>query len=177
MRIGKTIEIDMGHVLPSHLGFCSEIHGHRVKVECFFEGSIKDDKTSPENGMVTDFSVCKKLMMEEIHDVLDHGFAVWDDREADKVNVYVEYYTLGPEPAKMIQKIYTVDFIRARNKKVLVLPDPPTAEVLAKYFFEKIKEKLYAIQYDINKAADEYVKLVEIRWHETPNNVAIILGE
>lgn len=175
MKISREIQIDYGHCLPpAHFGFCSNLHGHRARVVCVFEGVVKNEEANPENGMIMDFSICKKIMMEEIHDVLDHGFAIWENESVDMV--VVDTNEVIPDENKLV-RINTLDFIKARNSKVLVLSNPPTAEVLAEHFFKKVKEKLHNIQHDFNKAADEYVKLVEIHWYETPNNVAIISGE
>ncbi len=52
-------------------------------------------------------------------------------------------------------------FILKRNTKVLVTDAPPTAEVLAKWAFMTI-----------SKALPEGVKLIKVRWNETPNNWA-----
>lgn len=170
MKIVRKIEIDYGHTLPKHLGFCNQIHGHRGVIECVFEGEIVVDPKRASNGMVMDFAVCKQIMMEEIHEVLDHGFAIWKNQDMDHVLV---------TPNEVIKennvpmRISTIDFIKARNNKVLVLDRPPTAEVLGAYFFEKIAERLEKR----NTLTNEVVKLVELIWHETPNNKAVIKYE
>lgn len=153
MKIVRKIEIDYGHTLPRHFGFCNQIHGHRGVIECVFEGIVKDEIEDSENGMVMDFAICKKIMMEEIHAVLDHGFALWKEAKYDVVNIG------GKE-------ISTLEFISARNTKIVLLDQPPTAEVLGIYFFEKITLRL--------EKQDHAVRLVELIWHETPNNKAII---
>ena len=92
--------------------------------------------------MVCDFIIIKKILTEEVHDCLDHGFAVWKDDEKD------------------------LEFIKSRNKRFLVTNEPPTAEYLAKWAFNKVKLKL-----------PENIKLMKIYWQETPTSVAIYEGE
>ena len=148
MQVTKRIELDYGHTLPEHYGYCSMCHGHRATIEATVEGGIIQEGSS--HGMVMDFGIVKKVMMEKIHTVLDHGFAVWKgDTKLIKVatstaDVYVS----------------TLDFIRSRNTKCLVLDDPPTAETLAKWCFYQIKDHMAP------------AKLVKIRFFETPNSVA-----
>lgn len=155
MRIVRKIEIDYGHTLPKHLGFCNQLHGHRGVIECVFEGEVVNKSDRADNGMVQDFAVCKKIMMEEIHEVLDHGFAIWKNADADVVSIGGFEFTV-------------LEFVKVRNSKVLVLDQPPTAEVLGMYFFEKVFDRL---------KDSEGVKLVELIWHETPNNKAVIKYE
>jgi len=114
--ISRKIEIDYGHTLPNHYGFCNQIHGHRATILCFISGEIVTDNNSSEAGMIIDFGILKKLMIDKIHSRLDHGFAVW---ERDKT---------------------TLDFIKQRNNpdKILILSEPPTAETLSKWVFHEL---------------------------------------
>ena len=162
MIIVRRIEIDYGHTLPKHFGFCNQIHGHRGIIECHFEGDINNDFYDSKNGMVMDFSVCKRIMMREIHSVLDHGFAIWNRLDID--HFLVETNEVIEDDNTTI-RVSTLDFIRARNEKILQLDDPPTAEILAKYFFKKINNALDGMP--------DKIKLKELHWWETPNNKAI----
>ena len=54
-----------------------------------------------------------------------------------------------------------LDFITRRNSRVLVTDEPPTAECLARWAFNQICHKL-----------PEGIRLMHIRWYETPNNWA-----
>ena len=137
MRISRKIEIDYGHTLPNSYSFCNQLHGHRGVVVATVEGAMIDRKDDGEEGMVMDFKFLKEIMVQHIHDVLDHGFAVWKSDPED------------------------LEFIMKRNSRVLVTDDPPTAECLAKWAFRQIEHRL-----------PEGVKLVEVRWYETPNNWA-----
>ena len=113
--ISKQIEVDYGHTLPEHSGFCNQIHGHRAKIIAFVQGDVKVNSGS-DKGMIIDFGIIKKLMMQYIHSRIDHGFAVW---EYDKT---------------------TMEFIAVRNNpdKVVILSEPPTAEALSKWAFHRL---------------------------------------
>ena len=118
MLITRKIEIDYGHTLPNHFSFCNQLHGHRGVIEAGIEGNVCIKEGDSSQGMVLDFKIIKQIMMEEIHEVLDHGFAVWEKDKED------------------------LDFVVKRNKKVLITSEPPTAEYLAKWAFYKIKKRL-----------------------------------
>lgn len=115
--VTKIIEIDYGHTLPDHYGFCSQIHGHRAKIEVTVSGDVYKGEGS-KKGMVIDFSFLKHLMMKKIHAKLDHGFAVWKDDKED------------------------LAFIKKRNTRFLITDLPPTAEILAEWAFREIKSAL-----------------------------------
>lgn len=118
MEVTKRIELDYGHTLPKHYSFCSQIHGHRAYIDATVEGTMLNKENDSSQGMVLDFKFMKDIMMKYIHDVLDHGFAVWEKDEADK------------------------EFILKRNTKVLLTNDPPTAECLAKWAFNQLYDKI-----------------------------------
>jgi len=120
MRISRKIEIDYGHTLPNSFSFCNQLHGHRGVVIATVEGPVIDRSGDGEEGMVMDFKFLKDIMIRYIHDVLDHGFAVWKHDRED------------------------LEFIMKRNTRILVTEEPPTAECLAKWAFNQILEKLPA---------------------------------
>jgi len=118
MQIKKEIGVDYGHTLPNHFSFCSQIHGHRARVIAIVEGAVNQDHGSSSQGMLLDFKFLKEAMMTEIHEILDHGFAVWGQDTED------------------------VPFITKRNKKYLLTDEPPTAEYLAKWAFYQLLPKI-----------------------------------
>lgn len=118
MKLSREIQLDYGHTLPNHYSFCSELHGHRARIIATIEGPVSLEYGSSGQGMVTDFKFLKELLMTRIHDVLDHGFAVWKDDEEDRI------------------------FITNRNTKFLVTEEPPTAEYLAKWAFYQIENEM-----------------------------------
>ncbi len=137
MRISRKIEIDYGHTLPNSYSFCNQIHGHRGVVVATVEGKVVNRSGDGEEGMVMDFKFLKEIMIQHIHDRLDHGFAVWKHDYED------------------------LEFITRRNSRVLITDEPPTAECLAKWAFNEIRDRL-----------PDGITLRHIRWYETPNNYA-----
>jgi 6-pyruvoyltetrahydropterin/6-carboxytetrahydropterin synthase len=118
VTVSKRIEIDYGHTLPNHFSFCNQFHGHRGFIEAHVIGEVSKIVGCSSQGMVIDFKILKKLMMEKIHDVLDHGFAIWNMPSKD------------------------LDFIRERNNRYITTSEPPTAEYLAKWAFFQIAPEL-----------------------------------
>ncbi len=143
MIITKYVEFDMGHRVPYHKSKCKNPHGHRYRVEVALSGDIIDLEGKSENGMIMDFKDVKKILMEEVHDKLDHGFMYW---EKDKV---METFFYAYPDFNSIQTSFT-----------------PTAENIAAWLYKILKNK-YQHKYE-NNLKLEYLKL----W-ETPTSVAI----
>jgi 6-pyruvoyltetrahydropterin/6-carboxytetrahydropterin synthase len=118
MLISRKIEIDYGHTLPNSFSFCNQLHGHRGVIVATVEGPVIDRHGDGEEGMVMDFKFLHKTMIEQIHDQLDHGFAIWKHDHED------------------------LEYILRRNTRVLVTDEPPTAECLAKWAFNQLKSHL-----------------------------------
>ncbi len=117
IEITKTIEWDMGHRIPNHRNKCSNPHGHRYRLEVTLEGLVNEVDGHHEEGMVCDFSTIKELMLEKIHDPLDHGFMVYR-HDSLLLNMF-------QSNSNHNFKIITVDFI-------------PTAENIARWCFDQL---------------------------------------
>jgi len=121
MLITKHIEIDLAHRVPNHKSKCSNLHGHRYKIEVGVDDKIITDKGSSDEGMVIDFGDLKEIMMQEIDGRLDHNAIFWEE----DVN----------RPAyELVEKNQSKLFIYA--------PFIPTAENIAKYIYDLIEPKL-----------------------------------
>ncbi len=116
--ITKEIELDYGHTLPNHYSFCSQIHGHRAKVVAGVSGKLNKEHGCSSQGMVFDFKILKELLRHHVHDVLDHGFAIWGEDTED------------------------LAFMQKRNTKLLITEFPPTAEVLAEWAYSQLEKHL-----------------------------------
>lgn len=68
VEVTKEVNADYAHRLVEYDGKCSKIHGHHGRILITLEGPI-DEK----EGMVCDFSIIKKILNEEIVEVLDHN--------------------------------------------------------------------------------------------------------
>lgn len=142
MEITKIIEWDMGHRIPNHKSQCRNLHGHRYRAEVTITGPLVEEDGSSDEGMVLDFGDIKNILVEEIHDPLDHGF-MW--YEKDKYRRSVTSVT------KELKNI-VVDFI-------------PTAENISKWIYEIVNEKLQ------QKYGSE-LRVSKVRLFETPNSWA-----
>ena len=143
----KVIEFDMGHRVPNHKSKCHNFHGHRYKVEAYVKGPVQKDRGQSDAGMVMDFGDIKVIMMKYIHDVYDHG---------------AMYYVLDPIAQESMKTAKALD----PDLNINMVDFIPTAENLAKHFYEIIKQKL-----------QPPTKLSAIRVYETPNSWADYWGE
>lgn len=69
MLITKIFTFAGAHQLPNHPGKCKNLHGHEWKLEVTISGQIDAD-----TGMIIDFSDLKKIVNENVIDVLDHSY-------------------------------------------------------------------------------------------------------
>lgn len=138
MIVSKIIEIDTGHRVPSHKGKCKSLHGHRYKIEVGVDDKVITEQGSSDEGMVIDYSDLKEIMMQEIDEKFDHGLVLYEE---DILVGLLEYQDL----------------------KLIQVPFIPTAENLAKYWYELIRPKL--------QQRNIAIKFVRV-W-ETPNSTAV----
>jgi len=143
MKIVKIIQWDMGHRVLNHRSVCKGIHGHRYKAEICLEGELIVDSGLSEEGMVIDFSDIKKIAQKFIQNKLDHGFMVWDQDDE------------------------LLDFFKhSKGHKLVIVPFTPTAENIAAYIFQKLK----------NEFSDKFktgLHLHSVKLWETPSSYAL----
>jgi 6-pyruvoyltetrahydropterin/6-carboxytetrahydropterin synthase len=125
---------DSAHFLAVYEGKCSNIHGHRWKVVVTVQ-SMTLQTNKQQNGMLVDFSQLKNDLKEEV-DSMDHA-------------LIIERNTLKPN---------TLSALQDEGFQIIMLDFRPTAENLAKYFYNQMKRRGYQV-----KTATVY---------ETPNNCA-----
>lgn len=144
MQITKTVEIDAGHRVPNHKSKCRHLHGHRYKIELGVDDKVITTKGASNEGMVIDYGDLKEILKSEIEDKFDHRFILYED---DNFR-----YQLNFNENEIYQREYgivKVNFI-------------PTAENLAKHWYELLKVKLQQ-----HAIAIQFVKV----W-ETPTSTA-----
>ena len=111
-RIAKTFEVEYGHRLHKHPEKCRFLHGHRLRLEVVVRGRTLDG-----NDMVCDYKALKGLVADLVGR-LDHAMAL---------------SSLDPELPRL----------SAIGERVLLFPDQdPTTEVLAKWLFGQVSERL-----------------------------------
>ena len=113
---------DSAHFLANYPGKCHNLHGHRWRVvlELCAPQTLPD---AAHTGMVVDFSDVKAALKEAC-DAFDHKLI----------------YERGTLPAAL------VDMLRAQDFALVELPFRPTAECLARYFYEKMKAAGFPVQ-------------------------------
>ena len=107
---------DSAHFLKGYNGKCSNIHGHHWSVEIIVGSDVlnEDEQT---RGMIVDFSQLKKDL-RELTDELDHSLII--------------------EKGSLKEK--TMEALKEEEFRIVELNIRPTAENLAKYFFELIRK-------------------------------------
>lgn len=71
----RKIEVDTAHRVPFHSSMCKFLHGHRYTVEAFARGPLEEGGS--QSGMVVDFSILKKLMIDTVHSMMDHNTVLY----------------------------------------------------------------------------------------------------
>lgn len=115
------------------------LHGHSYKVEVLV--GVNDLNAA---GMVIDFKLLKKIIKDVIEDKYDHSCIL---RNSDPI-------------AKVIQE---------NCKKVILVDNSPTAEWMAKEFYDAIQAKIHIYSFDAN--------VISVAVQETENNIAYYLPE
>lgn len=125
---------DSAHFLKGYHGKCSNIHGHRWTVEV----TVASDEVEAQGqtrGMVVDFKTLKSDL-KELAEALDHSLIIEENSLRDK----------------------TKEALLEEDFAIVELPFRPTAENLAKYFYDEMEGKDYQV--------------VLVKVYETPNNCA-----
>lgn len=127
-------EFDSAHFLKDYNGRCANIHGHRwyITVEVGSEDIIQD---GPHRGMVVDFGTLKDDLREETGR-FDHTLLIEKGSLRDT----------------------TIRAMEEEGFSMIALDFRPTAENLAKYFFDVMSQKGYSV--------------IRTRVYETPDNCA-----
>lgn len=161
-QITRKLEIDAAHRVPEHGSGCKHLHGHRYVIEATCEGELACE--GEQRGMVLDFKFIKEEMVKHIHDYCDHGCILrFDDSLLE---------TLAPDVAKeardamtgagRVSAVWSSQEHCNRGLKLYILDCVPTAENLARHWYELLKAPM-------RDRSDGRAKLVRVRVYETPN--------
>ena len=74
ISVTKRFEFSYGHTLKDHKGKCKNLHGHNGILEVEITKSLLPIFKKDYPGMVIDFGDLKKIVKEEIIDILDHSY-------------------------------------------------------------------------------------------------------
>jgi len=166
-RVSRRIEIDAGHRIMTHGSKCRHLHGHRYAIEAVCEsGDLHHD--GEQTDMVVDFGFLKEEMVAAIDAACDHGFiAALADAQVlamlapDGVVVEDWLAALAAEIAR-VGWVTTTD--TRLETKLTVVPFQPTAECLARHWFERLSEP-------VTRRSGGTARLVSVKVWETPNCV------
>lgn len=132
----------MGHRVPNHKSKCRNLHGHRYKINVAVDDKVIDTKGTSDEGMVIDFGDLKQIMMEELDAKFDHGFVMYEKDD---------FYQLF----KVLKD--------SNKQKIIFVPFIPTAENLAKHFFDILQPKL----------EERGISICAVELYETPTSTAV----
>jgi 6-pyruvoyltetrahydropterin/6-carboxytetrahydropterin synthase len=138
-RITREIGIDAAHRVPTHGSKCFNAHGHRYQIHATCEGALIEQGV--QQGMVLDFGFLKDEMMQVIDTPCDHAAIFWDQ-----------------DPFLHI--------FRECCGKLVVVPFIPTAENLARYWFDGLMPR-------VTWRSGGAARLTQIKVFETPNCSAV----
>lgn len=121
-RIRKMFKFDCAHKLASsYYKPCQRIHGHSYKLELF----LKSKKLN-EDGMIVDFAYLKEILGQVVNQ-FDHKFIVFEN----------------DEDAGGGEELTIVDQNILDNLGFLYVEFNPTAENMARFFYEQIEAVFY----------------------------------
>ena len=136
MEITKEFDFELAHSLGFHKGQCANLHGHSYKMLV----TLKSNKLV--NGMIIDFADLKKIVNQIIIDKYDHACVINKNSS----------YDFDRELIKLLT-IY--------NKKLVLVDFYPTAEEMAKHFYELLKKEF-----------NQYIQIKEVVLYETKTSYA-----
>lgn len=161
--ISREIGIDAGHRVPTHGSKCQNLHGHRYKIVAVCESTVLHE-SGEQKDMTLDFGFLKDVMVAEIDEPCDHGLILWwsdplletlfnDEDVYNSACDAVRRFGFNQPPS---------DHLVGGVGKLYIIPKIPTAEVLAKHWFYRLKPRVSA-------RSDGLATLVQVKVHETPN--------
>ena len=148
-RITREIGIDAAHRVPEHGSKCRSLHGHRYTVQATWEGALVTQAGDAAEGMVEDFSQLKQWMLEEIDLPCDHGTILYAQDPLLSV-LTLEHPVQIPVA------------VLGRWGKLYVVPFIPTAENLARHWFERLQSRTLT-------GLPRSCRIATVRVYETPN--------
>lgn len=164
--ITREIGIDAGHRVTHHGSKCRNLHGHRYTIQATCEGPLYEQ--GEQEGMVLDFGFLKDEMMAVIDAYCDHGMILWQDDPALQAFTPEDVYAgegsfeewLSAVKLAILESGYCK--INGQWGKLYVVPFVPTAENLAKHWFDRLAPR-------VTVRTDGTAHLTKIKVWETPN--------
>lgn len=164
-RVSRRIEIDAGHRIMTHGSKCRHLHGHRYAIEAVCEAAALHEG-GEQTDMVVDFGFLKEEMLKAIDEPCDHGFiAALADAE-----LLTLFAPQGADAqawrqalaARVAEQGFVTTTDTRMGTKLTVVPFQPTAECLARHWFERLEKPVCA-------RSGGRARLVSVKVWETPN--------
>jgi len=121
IRVTREFSFEMAHVLKGYDGPCRNVHGHSYRLFVTITGKPVNDKNSPRNGMVLDFTDLKGIVLQTIIERFDHSVVISSDFAEEKKKMMAEAFG-----------------------NAVIVDYQPTCENLVTDFAERIKSELPA---------------------------------
>lgn len=118
-KVSKEFSFDMAHILDGHDGKCQNLHGHTYKLQVEVSGDLVLE--GAKKGMVVDFTDVKAVVKEAILAPMDHAF-IYDTNSERECKI-----------AALLNEL---------NSKTFGIPMRTTAEEMARFMFNCLKDKL-----------------------------------
>lgn len=167
--ITRRLEIDAGHRIAAHGSKCRHLHGHRYVVEATCRAlEHRLHESGEQAGMVLDFGFLKDEMMAHVDAPCDHGLIVelTDRALLDLFAPDAERDDWYARLAATVEERGHASTTEAKlNQKLYIVPFPPTAECLARHWYERLAPAVAA-------RSDGFAELIRVTVHETPNCAA-----
>lgn len=158
----REISLDYAHRVREHHFGEGSLTGHTGKAEAWVNAEIQDSGESA--GQVLDFSFLSGVLVEHVAMPCHHGLILdvhdplvrtlrptWSDRDlADTVLAVSARGHMATE---------------GLSGKLYLIPDPPTPQVLARHFYERMKQPVLS-------RSGGRASLIGVRFWETPESWA-----
>lgn len=163
--ITRRIGIDAGHRIATHGSKCRHLHGHRYTVEATCRaGALR--ASGEQTDMVLDFGFLKDEMLKRIDAPCDHGLILSVD-DKDMLSLFCpDGESFSAWHATLRANVAADGFAAIAAcrfaQKLYVIAPQPTAECLARHWFEILAPAVRA-------RSERHAELVQVRVEETPN--------
>jgi 6-pyruvoyltetrahydropterin/6-carboxytetrahydropterin synthase len=119
IRVTREFSFEMAHALKNYDGPCRNVHGHSYRLFVTLTGTPVTEAEDPKNGMVTDFTELKDIVLRKIVNLFDHSVVVSND--------------YGHEKMEMMKKTFG---------NTVIVDYQPTCENLVADFAERLKNQM-----------------------------------
>lgn len=177
-RTTKEIGIDAAHRVPFHESKCKSLHGHRYRVIAHIEA--EELGKGSESGMTMDFGVIKDVLMNFVDYHCDHATILWVNDEK-MMDMAFQFIVTGMSGDELVGwgniQVRRPDCESSVAKfgcwsgetnfgKTHVIKYIPTAENLARYWYEQMRDR-------ISGKTQNRASLAAVEVWETPTSMCI----